>query len=418
MHRLSVLAALVVTFPSQLLSTASPLVSGGQSIFKVSSDSEASGNFTSFDGDSLFHTQGFMNAIASHAEEHELFTVVVHLNDKEVNLLLDTGSTATWVGTVDTKCEHGRTGDNNRCKFKNKDFVLKIIQPEESFTVSYGGEEEVNGIQGDVNVQALFNDGPKKFEAKVGVATDAIYNGRNVDQGVMGLAPEAQDGVDQLPPILRSYAQGTHQAEAFALALSGDSNKWSVIRFGGGLDFDWEAREIHVDKTIKAENVPIWVQDPTNQKGVKRQVQAGDKPHDWTIEAKTFHVHAKSKAVQSITHDMMGKAVVDSGTDHLVLPLDVVRLIHASYNPPVTGDKSPMIPCNYEPPLVAVEIAGTKFPIDANDLKMRWPDGKCQSMIEAVESETHAFLGTPFLKNVVAAHDVTAGTMSFYRRTG
>jgi hypothetical protein len=61
------------------------------------------------------------------------------------------------------------------------------------------------------------------------------------------------------------------------------------------------------------------------------------------VEAKNFMVTAQNHPNVHIpgTSTLNGKSVIDSGTDHLLLPRNIAKLIHDNYDPPVPAPTGP-----------------------------------------------------------------------------
>jgi hypothetical protein len=191
-------------------------------------DSAALDNQTLNSQDGLFHTLGISSAKMIIKDKYEMFTIQLQHNNQAVDLLIHTGSTATWLATQSTACKKKCDTLPALCWWQKSNIVVNPTSEGDVFKVDYEGgtgpdAEYVKGVGEFAVVTIPAAAASKTFTAEIGAATLAYFNARGVMQGVMGLAPNVQGtNSDQLPPILKPYADATPQEpEMFTVALSG-----------------------------------------------------------------------------------------------------------------------------------------------------------------------------------------------------
>jgi aspergillopepsin I len=234
------------------------------------------------------------------------YAVEVKFNGVPLYLLLDTGSSDTWVFGRDFQCL-----SNTSCNTGPRYIGEIDTIPGETFNMVYGNLENVTGEVGyaDVSVAGLSVE-----NQEVSVLTEGFWQGDGVLSGVLGVGSSGLTNVFQEPnpadllpysPVFESMYNRTGQIDpVFSLALQrGDDAGY--LAFGGLPPVDFELDFA----STKIVGVPYGTQ------GKEREFYA--------IENSGFELNGK-------THNSSFRAVVDSGTYTNRFPTAVADKINAA----------------------------------------------------------------------------------------
>ncbi|CRG87548.1 hypothetical protein PISL3812_04566 [Talaromyces islandicus] len=321
------------------------------------------------------------------------YAVEVKFNGVPRYLLLDTGSSDTWMFGHDFQCL-SNTSCNTGPRYTGE--IDRI--PGEAFNIVYGNNENITGQVGyaDVSVAGLSVE-----NQVVSVVTEGYWQGDGVLSGVLGVGSygltsafeEANPNeLRQYSPVFESMYNKTGQIDpVFSLALQrGDDAGY--LAFGGLPPVDVE----HDFASTKIVGVPF---------GKKRE----DRPF-YAIE--NFGVELNGK-----THNQSFQAVVDSGTYPNRFPAAVADKINAAFKPPAVYIEeygAYAVPCNATAPDLGIAIGGKIFYMHPTDMFVPiGQDGICTTSIyrgfdldPSLYPDGLYILGDVFLHNVVAVYDI------------
>lgn len=234
------------------------------------------------------------------------YAVEVKFNGIPRYLLLDTGSSDTWMFGEDFQCL-SNTSCNTGPRYTGE---IETIQ-DQTYNIVYGNNENVTGPVGyaDVSVAGLTVE-----TQEVSVVSEGLWQGDGVLSGVLGVGSSGLTNVYQDPnptdlrpysPVFESMYNRTGQIDpVFSLALQrGDDAGY--LAFGGLPPVDFE----HKFASTKI----VGVKFGTN--GKERSFYA--------VENSGFELNGKS-------HNSSFRAVVDSGTYPNRFPTAVADKINAA----------------------------------------------------------------------------------------
>ncbi|KAK2607027.1 hypothetical protein N8I77_005736 [Diaporthe amygdali] len=351
------------------------------------------------------------------------YGVNVTLGTQELTLVLDTGSSDTWVFSNNTNCI-GITGPDGEpigdrmCTFGPRfqgDFPQGPYE-HEHFSTDYWRNQTVNGSLGQMDVTV---GGVHVTNQTVGLADSATWwLGSGRSSGVLGLAYPGltkaffdPDGPGNLsyqstysPVFSTMIAQGLTEG-FFSLALNrpGSSETAGVIAFGGVPDdlegIEW-GRNARTDIII------------ANVDGVDSSAS----------EYSFYTIIADGWYFDGATDERRFAYIVDSDTPLNILPTDIVDEIAEAFDPP--AEYSDMfgfyvVDCDAIIPEVAVVINGTSFYLNSADLVLDAAKGindPCFIAFNDGGPDGPYVLGSVFLKNVLAVFDIENAVMEFAGR--
>ncbi|KAF4968662.1 hypothetical protein FSARC_3948 [Fusarium sarcochroum] len=375
-------------------------------------------------------------------EYASIFDVEVQFGNQSFMLLVDTGSSDTWVVETGFKCID--SSDNSiqpqsNCNYASTYDITSTFRPQhnQTFGVKYG-----TGIAtGMVGFEDLTMGGITVTNQTVGIANSTDDIGDGVRSGLLGLAypqlTSAHPGVnypnDSLSLITNRAVYDTFLVSMyksgliepwFSLALERPAGNTSSGH-GGYLGLGELPPVDHSDEWT---TVPVEI-----SKSIPKAFYENSKPVlTWwtlTIDAVTWGPASGSSNFSSTlstanttTNSTAFQAVVDSGNPRNMFPDVVARKINAAFEPPAVYDKKRdvfVVDCDARAPALGVVIGGDTFWHDQRDLIMQAKDGVCTSGVgatqEALDITVH-FLGDTFLKNVVSVFDFGVDKMRFAAR--
>jgi hypothetical protein len=370
-----------------------------------------------------------------------IYDVEVQFGNQSFMLLVDTGSSDTWVLETGYQCINSSNNlvqPQANCNYASAYNLSSSFQAKDNqtFGVKYG-----TGIaMGTVGYEDLTMGGIKVTNQTVGIVNSTNDRGDGLQSGLLGLAypqlTSAHPGLnypndsliinrDIYDPFLQTmYKQGLVEPW-FSLALERLPANTSTGD-GGYMGLGKLPPVGHSDEWT---TVPVEI-----SKSIPEALYNGKPVRTWwtlTIDAVTWGpANASSKASSSSTllttnttiNSTAFQAVVDSGNPNIVLPLDLAEKINAAFDPPAAYNKARdafVVDCDAKAPALGVVIDGKTFWHDQRDLIVWAKDGVCTSGVGATKTvlgiDVH-FLGDVFLKNVVSVYDFGKNEMSFAAR--
>ncbi|KAJ5674923.1 uncharacterized protein N7477_004857 [Penicillium maclennaniae] len=388
-----------------------------------------------------FHPASRNTASLLSAQYGTTFNVDVNVGNQTFKLLVDTGSSDTYVVRNGFACINETTNleiAEADCGYApqtyNPSSTYRVI-PDQTFGVKYG-----NGIAcGAMAYEDVSLAGITVPAQAVGIADHSTPMGDGINSGVLGLAyPSITsahpwnhtdnstfwfDRKVYSPLFNTMYERGLVAEPFFSIALAHTPRNISTLTFGGYLTLG-DLPPVAYDS--KFSTVPVEILDtipPMFTSGKRTRsywailvsgVTFGSKPRgDHTSTAETMN-----------TYDVAFQAFTDTGNEFSYLPAAVVDPINALFDPPAIYNHAlgvSVVDCDAQAPIFGVNIGGQTFYHDGQDLIYQTGDGYCVSSL--VASETVAYedivlniLGVPFLKNVVSVHDFGRNEMRFAQR--
>ncbi|KAM0544703.1 hypothetical protein ACHAPJ_011690 [Fusarium lateritium] len=375
-------------------------------------------------------------------EYASIFDVEVQFGNQSFMLLVDTGSSDTWVVGTGFQCID--SSDNSiqpqsKCDYASTYDTTSTFRPEhnQTFGVKYG-----TGIAtGMVGYEDLTMGGIKVTNQTVGIANSTDDIGDGVRSGLLGLAypqlTSAHPGVnypnDSLSLIINRAVYDPFLVSMHKRGLVEPWFSLAIDRLAGNTS-SGHGGYLGLGELPPVDHSDEWTTVPVEvSKSIPKAFYANSKPVlTWwtlTIDAVTWGPASTSSNSSSTiltsnttTNSTAFQAVVDSGNPRNMFPDAVARKINAAFDPPGVYDKKRdafVVDCDARAPALGVVIGGDTFWHDQRDMIMHAKDGVCTSGVgatqEALDITVH-FLGDTFLKNVVSVFDFGMNKMKFAAR--
>ena len=346
-------------------------------------------------------------------------------NDAPVQVILDTGSSDTWLAQAGYQCvdADGADASESDCDFGplfNGTFEDGQIA-NENFNITYGDGEFLTGVLGyeDVTVAGL-----TVTKQEVALVNLAYWEGDGITSGLIGLAYPAltsafsgTDATDDSPAnnveynsIFTTIVNESLSAPTFSLALERAPSAGGYIAFGG-------LPPISFDQTFTS--TPIEIMEIVDSPNAVTQYSFYTiTPDGFTFQGAEHSRFSKGRSRGiSVASDF--PTIVDSGTTLVYLPDELAEILGELYDPPaeyLEDEGGFFVDCQATAPTFGVDINGTTFNVNAADLILQGQTdpttGLCLTGIQP-GGEGPFILGDTFLQNVVAVFDVGAAEMRF-----
>lgn len=395
---------------------------------------------------------GYQNITSSTAYGTQ-YAVDVLFADQPLKLLLDTGSSDTWIVQSGYSCVDfaEEPVDQASCGFGpayEGGFQYGAI-PDQHIYIQYGDGEVIYGPVGFSDI-TLGNITVKKQEA--GLANQTYWFGNNVTSGVLGLAypsitnaylgtGEEHNWLDaeSYSPVFSSMVNQGLVAPFFSIAINRNSSG-GLIAWGGippvkGLDY---STAVSMDIVIVC---PFFL--PTGP-----FTNMSDQPHRQPLHVMAIlllHHHPRRLAMgpdnqhaQIPLHRRLRHNSVLSPSRYvprptlplptlfipqlLTAPADLAEAINSAYDPPATYlwmYGAFFTKCNARAPILAVVMHGARFYINPVDLVFQDLvdplTGLCMTGIASGGTGPY-ILGDVFLTNALAVFDTGRSQMRFISR--
>ncbi|KAK7415435.1 hypothetical protein QQX98_005886 [Neonectria punicea] len=360
-----------------------------------------------------------------------VFDVEVQFGDQPFLLLVDTGSSDTWVVTKDFQCVNATNNANipqGECLFGPTYDVPASMEyiSNQTFGVQYG-----TGIAlGKVSYENVTLGGITVPKQKVGIVDRSTDKGDGLNSGILGLG---------YPPLTSAH-YGTKLANDSLLLNRAVYDPLFVSMYKNGLVEPWYSMAIErlprntstgpggwlglgelppVAHSNDWAVAPIEVTQniPDSYTGGISQITLTT----LTVDGVTWGSPSNASRTPNSTEF---QAVVDSGNPMNLLPLELADEINAEFVPPAIYNEEHgiyVVDCDAETPALGIEIDGHTFYHKPTDMIIQDASGFCYSSVngpaEGLGITLH-FLGDAFLKNVVSVYDFGKDEMRFAARTG
>ncbi|KAL2831444.1 aspartic peptidase domain-containing protein [Aspergillus cavernicola] len=358
-----------------------------------------------------------------------VFDVEVIIGGQIFQLLVDSGSSDTYVVTSDFQCidqDSGLQQPQEDCLYDVKktynisDTYEKI--PNQIFGIQYG-----NGIaSGVIAFEEVTVAGVTVPKQRVGIADKSTPMGDGVNCGLLGLGYPAltsahpanitdnttywYNRIPYNPILFTMYDQGLIQDSYFAHALARSPINDSSA-FGGYLSLGELPPVKHEDNWAVAP-VELMNNIPLNFTSFKKTRSY------WALTVpSTSWGKNGSNAIPF-------QAFLDTGNPLSYIPGRIADPFNKLFNPPAVYNKdlaAYIVDCNAKPPSLGLEIGGTIFEHNPSDLIYQTGEDLCISAIGNSDEIKIGgtlqlnIIGVPFLKSVVSVFDFGRNEMRFAR---
>ncbi|PYI23430.1 acid protease [Aspergillus violaceofuscus CBS 115571] len=367
------------------------------------------------------------------------FNVEVTIADQTFQLLVDTGSSDTYVVRNDFVCINETTNQEisqAACGYAphayHESSTYRLI-PNQTFGVQYG-----NGVacgvmaREDITLAGITVPGQA-----IGIADRSHPMGDGINSGVLGLAypsltsAHPRNHTDNTtfwfdreiyrPLFNTMYEQGLVAEPYFSIALAHSPHNLTAApatTFGGYLTLGDYPPVAHNATFAK---VPVEI-----LKNIPPSFTSGKRTRSYwafTVSAVTWG-EPEADDCPLITNATAFQALTDTGNDFSFLPMAVVDSVNALFDPPAVYSEALgyyLVDCDAQAPVFGVAIGGQTFYHEGRDLIYRTEEGYCVSSLAASEDVAYEgivlnILGVPFLKNVVSAYDFGKNELRFAQR--
>ncbi|KAL9099605.1 MAG: hypothetical protein Q9163_004912 [Psora crenata] len=360
-----------------------------------------------------------------------VFATEVQIGSDTYEMVIDTGSSDTWLPKSGFQCAQPGTGDflaQSACEFGplyNQKSTFTPI-PDQNFHVTYTDGESLWGTFGTEKVTVA---GIEVKNQQIAVVDKAAWYGDTVTSGLLGLAfpaaTKAFSGNDYRyntpatqkvynPIFTNMYTKG-HVAPLFSIAL--DRNQGGLLAFGGLPPVEFN---------------PVFASSPfqlltTSTSSVEGTSSSSDYTL-YTITTDGFDYDNSTASQWSYENfpnpfeqpsdSTQLQVIIDTATTLVYLPRGTADAINALFSPPPLYNNNlgySVINCKAVPPRFGVKIGTETFYINPADMVVNL-GSRCISGVAASGEGGTSILGHTFLKNVLAVFDVGAQMMRFAAR--
>lgn len=361
------------------------------------------------------------------------FDVEVEIGNQTFFLVLDTGSSDTWVAATGYTCIDESTNQvvpSDECNWcptydipSSIDFVHN-----QTFGVKYG-----TGIAlGRVADASVTLSGITVPRQRIGIVDRTNDKGDGINSGILGLGfpalTSAHPGTELDNDTISLI---TNRAIYYPLFVSMYQN--DLVEPWYSIAIDRLPRDTATGKAGwlglgQLPPVPYsdnWTVTPIEiTKGIPDTFYENGEPEislmTLTVDSMTWGSSLNS----TTTNTTKFQAVVDSGNPQNLVPMSAALAINSLFNPPARFDGNSetfLVECNAKPPVFGITINGQTFWHQPEDMiSQDYSTGVCYSSVagstEGFGFEAN-FLGDAFLKNVVAVFDFGRTEMRFAART-
>ncbi|KAJ5630926.1 acid protease [Penicillium longicatenatum] len=345
--------------------------------------------------------------------EGEEFATSITFGTQSFDVIVDTGSSDTWVVKSGFECidlDTGKKTSQSTCDFGTAytvDSTLKTISGEE-FEIEYGDGEYLYGYMATETVTLA----DITVDQEVAVVTEAAWEGDGTTSGLTGLAypaltsaySERTEQQEEYNPIFTTMYEDGLVDSYFSLAILRDvSGDAGYLTLGGLPPIDF-------NETFTTTDILV-----TSIEGYS------DSYDFYTINIDSMSINGKAIS-GSGGSDI--QYIVDSGTTLNYYPTSVADAVNAAFDPAAVysdDEGAYVVDCDATAPTHTITIGGTAFTINPLDMILYAgtdDDGNavCISGIDDGgddSSEDLYILGDTFQKNVVTVFDVGAVEMKF-----
>ncbi|KAL9131294.1 MAG: hypothetical protein Q9217_000729 [Psora testacea] len=359
-----------------------------------------------------------------------VFATEVKVGSTIFELVIDTGSSDTWLATSGFQCVKPGTRDflaQSACEFGplyKQTSTFKPI-PDQNFDVSYTDGETLRGTFGTEDVTVA---GIQVKDQQIALVDYAAWYGDTVTSGLLGLAfPAATKAFSGnnyrlnsvatqkiYNPIFTNMWQEGYVAPLFSVAL--DRNQGGLLAIGGLPPVAFS---------------PIFASSPFQLLTTSSDMRGTSNSSAYTLYTITTNGfdYANSSTSQWSYQNFPNpfgepsdrtqvQVIIDTATTTIYLPEGTANAVNALFHPPPLYKNNAgyyIVSCTATPPKFGVKIGFETFYINPADMIINL-GSRCISGVAAVGEGGTSILGHTFLKNVLAVFDVGAQMMRFSAR--
>ncbi|KAJ7743456.1 aspartic peptidase domain-containing protein [Mycena maculata] len=369
----------------------------------------------------------------------EEYLTNVTVGGQHFSLIVDTGSSDTWVPQVGFDCFDldGNPLAEADCFFGTPGFNIAASKtfklfPNVSFNITYGDGEFLSG---PVGFDTVAVGGVSVTGQEIGVPNLAAWEGDGVNTGLIGLAfpdltsvynttdPTRASAANQLPydPFFFSAVKQKKVANPFfSVALDrGTFEQQENDPFDPNLGFLALGGIAPVAVVDTAVTVPIEGYSATT--GIPENGPGSDF-FFYTVDVESFTFPGSSKLVTKLNN-----TILDTGTTLNYVPTDIALAYNAQFKPKAINDPdfgAFVVACNATVPAFEVTIGGKTFSIDGRDQILPAGTDNEGNLIcitgtadgGPALADNIFILGDVFLHNVVATFNPIAGEITLTQR--
>lgn len=353
-----------------------------------------------------------------------VYTTPITIGGKEFTVVLDTGSSDTWVVGENFTCQRGTPPSRRACRFGDTYTNSPTFTPidNQNFEISYSDGEYLNGLFGTEKVTLA---GVTVNHQQVAVVETANWQGDGISSGIVGLSfpantraftgydysqDSAANQVAYSPLFTSMYDQGS-VPPLFSLALDRDGT--GTLAIGGTPDIDY---------------VPVFASSPFQLLTTSGAASGMTQYTFYSITTGGFEYNSAQSNWDlgnwltyfgNPNDPTQVQVLIDSGTTVNYLPIAITEAVNKLFDPPAVFNQQVgyyKVDCDAKAPQFGVKIGPETFYINPKDLVVKLSAQTCISGITASGVGGNSILGHAFLKNVLAIFDVGASEMRFAAR--
>lgn len=363
-----------------------------------------------------------------------IYDVDIQFGNQSFVLLVDTGSSDTWVVRTGFRCID--KADNAElppedCRYANTYNLTDTFTPvdNQTFGVQYGTGIAM-GIVGheDVTLAGITVRGQT-----VGIVDSITDVGDDLISGILGLG---------YPPLTSAHPGSNFDNDSLLLDRARYDPLHVTMHKRGLIEawFSLAIERLDVDAATGpggylglGELPPVsyddhWAVAPVEvTEAIPLELTAGVREITfWTLTVEGVSWGPAGDALDDdagVSRNATAfQAVVDSGNPMNMFPPELASKINAAFDPAGKFDEETqtyVVECDARPPRVGVTIDGRTFWHRGEDLVIRQADGSCYSSLTPTgegDGIQLNFLGDAFLKNVVAVFDFGKDEMRYAAR--
>jgi len=377
------------------------------------------------------NTGHYANLTSGTFQFGQVFTTDITIGQQNVKLVIDTGSSDTWVVGSKFQCldvSSHNTIPQKQCAFGStwniaNDFK---VTPNENFNITYGDGETLTGIVGTERVTLAGLTVP---DQTIGVVNRAAWYGDGLSSGLLGLsfpghtnAHTGNNGSDDSDsnkvlynPLFTNMVKEHLTAPVFSIALDRPSASASKPHNYGGVLAIGGLPPV----AIKSDFVTVPI-----------EIAQGDKSYYWytlTIDALVYsgventNFTGTLSTLRNKKSNTSFQAFVDSGTPYLDLPTAHSNAVNKLFDPPAVWSddlQGYVTSCKAKVPEFGIVIGGKTFYINPLDnlVPIIGNSVNCTTGIVDGGASGLQTLGAVFMTNVVSVFDLGKNKMQFAQR--
>ena len=363
-------------------------------------------------------------------EAGQVFLAPITVGNQNFQVVVDTGSSDTWVVQPNFICADPNTGNIQtqadcyfRATYNSSQSSTYASIPNENFNITYSDGERLTG---DIGYERMTLAGITVPQQKFGIVDYAAWFGDGYSAGLVGFAygtltsayagndpSHDQKGATLLyNPLFVNMYNLSLIAPVFSLAIDRDPNNGGILALGG---------------IPNVPHSPYWVNTPIQSVGVF--VGTTTPAYEfYSIYSDGFAV-ASSPNIQfnplsnnnPRKRNLLANAtvIVDSGTSLVYAPNSVADAVATAFQPPASYDSNSdayFVSCTARPPVFGVSIGKKIFFVNGADMIVPANEGQCLSGVQPNNGGL-TILGDVWMKNVLAVFDIGAERMRFASRS-